>query len=71
MTAATPPPDDEATTDSTDRMADVTDSWQSSPLTDPDGATDPAIKGPVEHGDDPGPADAGSAAEAQAQRPDF
>lgn len=71
MTAATPPPDDEATTDSTDRMADVTESWESSPLTDPAGAVDPAVKGPVEHGDDPGPADGDRAAEARAQRPDF
>lgn len=60
MTAATPSPDDAAPTDSTDRMAEVTESWQSSPLTDPEGATDPAIKGPVEHGDDDGTADAGS-----------
>lgn len=71
MTTATPSPDDEATADSTDRMAEVTESWESSPLTDPQGATDPDIKGPVEHGDDDGPADAGSPAEAEAQRPDF
>lgn len=59
MTAATPPSDDEATADSTDRLADVTDSWQSSPLTDPEEATDPGLKGPVQHGDDPGPAEDG------------
>lgn len=70
MTAATPSSDD-APTDSTDRMAEVTESWESSPLTDPDGAADPAVKGPVEHGDDDRPADAGSPQEARAQRPDF
>lgn len=69
MSTAAPSPDD-----STDRMAEVTESWESSALTDPDGAVDPAVSGPGEHGDSPDEdrlADAGSADEAAAQRPDF
>ena len=41
-------PDD---TDDVDRMADVTKSWESSPLTDPVDAMDPAARSVVDHGD--------------------
>lgn len=37
--------------DSTDRLAEVTDAWQSSPLTEPEEATDPAAKSAADHGD--------------------
>ena len=37
--------------DSTDRIEEVTDTWEASPLTTPERAADPAAKGPAEHGD--------------------
>jgi len=36
--------------DTTDRLAEVTDTWQSSPLTEPAEATDPAAKSAADHG---------------------
>ena len=36
--------------DSTDRVADLTDSWESSPLTEPDRATDRKATSPADHG---------------------
>ena len=37
--------------DSTDRLTEVTDTWQSSPLTEPEEATDAAAKSVADHGD--------------------
>lgn len=36
--------------DSTDRVADLTDTWESSPLTEPEHATDAAATSPAAHG---------------------
>ncbi len=36
--------------DSTDRLAEVTDTWQSSPLTEPEEAMDPEAKSAADHG---------------------
>jgi len=36
--------------DSTDRVADITQTWESSPLTEPELATDPAAKSPADPG---------------------
>ncbi|MGS0685346.1 hypothetical protein ACVBEQ_09395 [Nakamurella sp. GG22] len=37
--------------DSTDRLAEVADTWQSSPLTEPEEAMDPGAKSAADHGD--------------------
>lgn len=44
----TPDPSNE---DATDRLAEVTEAWESSPLTDPEKAIDPEAKRPIDHGD--------------------
>jgi hypothetical protein len=36
--------------DSTDRVAEITDTWESSPLTDPELATDRKAKSPADPG---------------------
>lgn len=36
--------------DSTERVADITQTWESSPLTEPDAASDPQAKTPVASG---------------------
>lgn len=38
------------TDDATDRVAELTDTWESSPLTEPEQATDPAAKSPADPG---------------------
>ena len=37
--------------DATDRLAEVTEAWESSPLTEPERAIDPEAKRPIDHGD--------------------
>ena len=37
--------------DSTDRLAEVSDTWQSSPLTEPEQVTDPESRSAADHGD--------------------
>jgi hypothetical protein len=37
--------------DSVDRVAEVTDEWRASPLTEPEGAMDPKAKRLSDHGD--------------------
>ena len=37
--------------DATDRVAEVTETYQSSPLTEPEKVLDPAEKGLLQHGD--------------------
>ena len=37
--------------DSVDRVAEVTDEWQTSPLTEPEGAMDPKANRLSDHGD--------------------
>lgn len=37
--------------DSTDRVEEVTDAWESSPLTTPERAADPEAKNAAAHGD--------------------
>lgn len=47
--------------DATDRVEDLTDTWESSPLTEPERASDPAAKSPSDHGNSAADAqDAGS-----------
>jgi len=36
--------------DSTDRVGDLTDTWESSPLTKPEVAADPRATSPADHG---------------------
>lgn len=36
--------------DSTERVADITETWESSPITEPDAAADPQAKAPVAPG---------------------
>ena len=52
-------------TDDVDRIDDLTTSWESSPLTDPLGAQDPAARPLAEHGDTQ------SSDEPAERRPDF
>lgn len=49
--------------DDVDRLADLTDAWEASPLSDPVEAQDPAAGPLAEHGDSERPGDR--------QRPDF
>jgi len=37
--------------DSVDRVAEITEEWQTSPLTEPEGAMDPKAKRLSDHGD--------------------
>jgi hypothetical protein len=43
-------PDDTQKVDSTERVEDLTETWEESPLTEPDVASDPQAKPPVDSG---------------------
>ena len=43
-------PDNTQDEDSTNRVAELTDTWESSPLTEPEQATDARATGPADHG---------------------
>jgi hypothetical protein len=43
-------PDNTQTEDSTDRVAELTDTWESSPLTEAEQATDPRATSPADPG---------------------
>ena len=60
---------EDSSEDSTDRVAEVTETWESSALTEPESAMDPSAKGLVDHGDTE--TDEDREAERVAQRPDF
>jgi len=65
----TNPVSDADSEDSTDRVAEVTETWESSALTEPESAMDPSAKSLVDHGDTE--TDEDREAERVAQRPDF
>jgi hypothetical protein len=43
-------PDNTQDQDSTDRVAELTDTWETSPLTEPERATDAKATSPADHG---------------------
>jgi len=65
----TNPVSDADSEDSTDRVAEVTETWESAALTEPESAMDPSAKGLADHGDTE--TDEDREAERVAQRPDF
>ncbi len=58
-------PDPSTETDSVERIEELTDRWESSPLTDPIAGGDPDARPIIDHGDTP------TDDERIAQRPDF